>query len=150
MPAFAAFGRVLFSILFIVSGAYKLSDIAIMADMVSTHISIPLQFSNATAQVETATGLPAAQLIVIASGIFEILCGLLIAANFGARVFSILLALFVAATVFYFHDFWNMTGNERLTNLFQALKNLSLIGGLMMIAGYPRRTIVSEATYDGV
>ena len=31
----------------------------------------------------------------------------MIALNFGARFFAILLIFFVAATIFYFHDFWN-------------------------------------------
>lgn len=151
MSALAALGRILFSVLFIVSGANKLSDVAGMAQMVTSHIAISPDLSAYTAPIETVTGMPIAQVIVIASGAFEVICGLLIALNFGARIVSIPLALFVLATVFYFHNFWSMTGPDRLTNLFEALKNLSLIGGLLMIAGYPRSGLLSESSgYHGV
>jgi len=153
MPAFYVLGRILFAILFVVSGVYKLSDISGMAQMVSAHVPIPEQFSTYTTQIEATTKLPIAQLMVIASGTLEVLGGLLIALNFGARVISALLVLFVIATIFYFHDFWNMTGTERVTNLFEALKNLSIIGALFMIIGYPRTIALSQSSssaYDGV
>jgi uncharacterized membrane protein YphA (DoxX/SURF4 family) len=150
MPAFYVLGRVLFAVLFVVSGAYKLSDITGMAQMVSDHVSIPEQLSAYTAQLEATTKLPISQLIVIASGTLEIVGGLLIALNFGARIVAVLLALFVVATVFYFHDFWNMTGTDRVTNLFQALKNLSIIGALFMIIGYPRSLALAQSSYEDV
>lgn len=151
MPALAAVGRILFCVLFLVSGASKLYDIAGMIPTVESHIVIPDQFAAYKTQIETMTGMPIAQVIVIASGIFEILCGVLIALNFGARVVSILLALFVVATIYYFHNFWTMTDPDRTVNLYQALKNLSLIGGLLMIAGYPRPEPPTETTnYHGV
>lgn len=151
MPAFAVLGRVLFSILFIVSGAYKLSDISGIAQLVSTHVVVPSELSGYSTQIEAATGLPLAQLIVIVSGALEVICGFLIAVNFGTKIFAILLALFIAATVFYFHDFWNMTGADRISNMFQAFKNLSLIGGLLMIVGYPRAVVVaSEPRYENI
>lgn len=151
MPALAAVGRILFCVLFLVSGASKLYDIAGMIPTVENHIVIPDQFAAYKTQIETMTGMPIAQVIVIASGIFEILCGVLIALNFGARVVSILLALFVVATIYYFHNFWTMTDPDRTINLYQALKNLSLIGGLLMIAGYPRTEPPPETTsYHGV
>jgi uncharacterized membrane protein YphA (DoxX/SURF4 family) len=150
MPAFYVLGRVLFAVLFVVSGVYKLSDIASMAQMASDHVPIPELLTPYTAQLEAATKLPIAQLIVIASGTLEIVGGLLIAINFGARIAAILLALFVVATVFYFHDFWNMTGADRVTNLFQALKNLSILGALFMIVGYPRSLALAQSSYDDV
>ncbi len=145
MQAFAALGRFLFSILFIVSGGYKLSDIAGMVQTVTTHIPIPPEVLTYTTQIETATGMPIAQLIVIISGVFEVLAGILIALNFGARIVSVLLAIFVALTIFYFHDFWNQTGGERWATIFEALKNVSLIGALLMIAAYPRPAPLADS-----
>ncbi len=75
----------------------------------------------------------------------------MIALNFGARFFAIILVLFVAVTTFYFHNFWDMTGADRINNMIHALKNLSLIGGLLIIAGYPRNTAVMEkSSYSSV
>ncbi len=42
----------------------------------------------------------------------------------------------IKCTVFYYHDFWNQTGADATNNLIHALKNLSLIGAVFMIAGY--------------
>ena len=59
----------------------------------------------------------------------------MIALNFGARFFAILLIFFVAAATFYFHDFWNQPPPDDGKTLVEALKNLSIIGALFMIAG---------------
>jgi len=61
--------------------------------------------------------------------------------------FALLLVLFVAVTTFYFHNFWDMTGADRINNMIHALKNLSLIGGLLVIAGYPRRVVLEDDRY---
>lgn len=151
MQAFAAFGRFLFSILFIVSGGYKLSDISGMVQTVTARIPIPPEVLTYTSQIETATGMPIAQLIVIVSGAFEVLAGVLIALNFGTRIVSVLLAIFVALTIVYFHDFWNQSGAERWSTIFEALKNVSLIGALLMLAASPRLSPMAEGDgYHGV
>ena len=74
----------------------------------------------------------------------------MIALNFGARFFAILLILFVAAATFYFHDFWNQPAPTMRNNLIHALKNLSIIGALFMIAGYGRRRATEEPAYGDV
>jgi len=58
-----------------------------------------------------------------------------------------LLIFFVIATTFYFHDFWNQTGAEAKGNMIQALKNLSIIGGLFIIAGNGRSVRAPEPVY---
>ena len=84
------------------------------------------------------TGMPTPQMLAIAVGAFEVIAGLMIALNFGARFFAILLIFFVAAATFYFHDFWNQPAPDNAKTLMDALKNLSIIGALFMIAGYGR------------
>ena len=151
MPVLATLGRVLFSVLFIVSGVFKFSDLAAMTQMVAAKIVVPADLSTYASQLEAAVGMPFAQVLVIVSGIFEIVAGLMIALNFGARFFAVLLILFVGAATFYFHDFWNMTEGDRATNMFQALKNLSLIGALLLIISYPRAPVtktVEDSVYD--
>ena len=70
-------------------------------------MTIPALLVPYTSQLETMTGMPTPQLLAIAVGAFEIISGLMIALNFGARFFAILLIFFVAGATFYFHDFWN-------------------------------------------
>jgi uncharacterized membrane protein YphA (DoxX/SURF4 family) len=89
-------------------------------------------------------------MLAIAVGAFEVIAGLMIALNFGARFFAILLIFFVSATIFYIHDFWNQAPPENAKTLMDALKNLSIIGALFMIAGYGRVSRPSEPAYGDV
>ena len=147
MPAFVTLGRILFAVLFVFSGASKLLDLSATAQM-TEKIVFPAIVAPYTAQLETITGMSMAQLLAITSGAVEVICGIMIALNFGARFFAIILILFVAAATFYFHDFWNQTGPEARGNLVHALKNLSLIGALFVIAGSSRTTKMQEPAYD--
>jgi putative oxidoreductase len=147
MPAFVTLGRILFAVLFVFSGTSKLLDLPATAQM-TEKIVLPALLAPYTAQLETITGMPLTQLLAIAAGALEVICGLMIALNFGARFFAIVLILFVVAATYYYHDFWNQTGPEARGNLVHALKNLSLIGALLMIAGWPRYTKVQEPAYD--
>jgi putative oxidoreductase len=147
MPAFVTLGRILFAVLFVVSGASKLMDLTATAQM-TEKIVLPAIVAPYTAQLETLTGMSIAQILAIASGAVELICGIMIALNFGARFFAIILILFVVAATFYFHDFWNQTGPDARGNLVHALKNLSLIGALFMIAGSSRIAKLREPAYD--
>ena len=138
MPAFIIFGRVLFAVLFIYSGATKLFGIAATADFIAAKVTIPALVAPYTQQLETMAGMPFMQLLAISIGAFEIISGLMIALNFGARFFAILMIFFVLAATFYFHDFWNQPAPENAKTLIDALKNLSIIGALFIIAGYGR------------
>ena len=150
MPAFIIFGRVLFAVLFIYSGATKLFGIQAAADAIAAKIMIPAMIAPYTAQIETATGMAFPQLLAIVSGAFEIIAGLMIAVNFAVRFFALLMILFVIAVTFYFHDFWNQAAPENGQMLMDALKNLSIIGALFMIAGYGRGPRMAEPAYGDV
>ena len=150
MPAFVTFGRVLFAVLFIYLGATKLFGIQATADFIAAKITIPAALAPYTAQLETATAMTTPQLLAIVGGAFEIIAGLMIALNFGARFFSLRLVLYVAAATYYFYDFWNQTPPENGKTLVDALKNLSIIGALFMIAGYGRGSRTAEPAYGDV
>jgi putative oxidoreductase len=150
MPAFITFGRVLFSVLFIYSGATKLFAIAATAEFIASKVVIPGLLTPYTSQLEAAVGMPMPQILAIAVGAFELIGGLMIALNFGARFIAILMIVFVAAVTFYFHDFWNQSSPESAKSLVDALKNLALIGALFIIAGIGRSSHTVETTYNEV
>jgi putative oxidoreductase len=150
MPAFIIFGRVLFAVLFIYSGASKLFGIQAAADSIAAKVAIPALAAPYAAQLETLTGMPTPQMLAIAVGAFEIIAGLMIAVNFAVRFFAILLIFFVIAATFYFHDFWNQAAPDNGKTLIDALKNLSIIGALFMLAGYGRGPRVAEPAYGDV
>ena len=147
MPAFVTFGRILFCVIFIFSGASKLLDLTATAQM-TEKIVLPAALATYTSQLEGLTGMSMPMMLAIVGGALELICGLMIALNFGARFFAILLILFVAAATFYYHDFWNQTGPEARNNVVHALKNLSLVGALFVIVGYVRGARAIEPAYD--
>jgi uncharacterized membrane protein YphA (DoxX/SURF4 family) len=147
MPALITFGRILFAVLFIYLGATKLFAIQDTAGFIAAKVTIPAALAPYATQLETATGMTMPQLLAIAGGVFEIIAGLMIALNFAARFFSILLIIYLAAAIYYLYDFWDQTSPENSRTLIDALKNLSLIGGLFMIAGHGRGPRTAEPAY---
>jgi len=143
MPALYVIGRILFAALFLVSGINKFLDLQSAAQAIGAHFAVPAQLTEYTSQIETFTGMPITQVIAI-------LGALAIATNLGARTFAVLLALLLVLTVFYFNDFWNAAATERTASLFEALKNLALIGALLMIAGRPRELAASGSSYTDI
>ena len=147
MPAFITFGRILFAVLFIYSGATKLVGIQATTDFIAAKVAIPALVAPYTSELETMTGMSTPQMLAIAVGAFEVIAGLMIAVNFGARFFAILLIFFVATTTFYFHDFWNQSPPDNAKTLMDALKSLSIIGALFIIVGYGRAPRKVEPAY---
>ena len=121
MPALIIFGRVLFAVLFIYSGITKLFAIAATAEFISAKVVIPALLTPYTSQLESMTGMSTPQMLAISAGVLEVISGLMIALNFGARFFAIIMIFFVAAATFYFHDFWNQPSPENAKNLIDAL-----------------------------
>ena len=150
MPAFVTFGRILFAVLFIYTGATKLFAIQATADFIATKVVVPDIVAPYAKQVETATAMTTPQLLAIAVGGLEIIAGLMIALNFGARFFAMLMVIDVAASTVLFSDFWNQAAPENAAVVIDALKNLSIIGALFMIMGYGRATRSVETAYGDV
>lgn len=147
MPAFFTFGRILFAVLFIYSGATKLFGIQATTDVIAAKVIVPALFTPYTSQLETMTGMSTPQMLAIAIGALEVIGGLMIALNFGARFFAILFIFYMCAVTFYFEDFWNQSPPDNAKTLMDALKNLSIIGALFMIAGYRRASLTTETSY---
>ena len=147
MPAFVTFGRILFAVLFIYTGATKLFAIQATADFIASKVTVPEVVAPYAQQVEQATSMTTPQLLAIAVGAIEIIAGLMIALNFGARFFALLMIIYVAVATFLFYDFWNQAPPENGKMLVDALKNLSIIGALFMIMGYGRATRSAETAY---
>ncbi|MCK1425236.1 DoxX family membrane protein [Bradyrhizobium sp. 147] len=150
MPAFVTFGRILFAVLFIYTGASKLFAIQATADFIATKIMVPDMIAPYAKQVETATAMTTPQLLAIAVGGLEVIAGLMIALNFGARFFAMLLIIYIAVATVLFDDFWNQAPPDNAKVVIDALKNLSIIGALCMIIGYGRTTRPAEAAYGDV
>src|SRR6185312_11181717 len=121
--------RVLFVAIFIVSGTFKLMNISGTASMIAAKVAIPTALTGFAAQAESATGMPASQLLAIAFGASELIFGLLLAFGIATRLAALVLAFMTVIATYYFHDFWNQVDPERMGNMIQAEKNLSIVAG---------------------
>ncbi|MCP4616414.1 MAG: DoxX family protein [Bradyrhizobium sp.] len=150
MPALITFGRILFAVLFVYTGASKLFAIQATSEFIAAKIAIPSLLAPYTAQLETLTGMSTPQMLAIGVGGVEVIAGLMIALNFLTRFFAIVLIIIVLVGTFYFQDFWNQSPPDNARTLIDALKNLSLIGALFIIAGYGRGPRSLEPAYGDV
>ncbi|QPC98917.1 MULTISPECIES: DoxX family protein [Qipengyuania] len=108
----AILGRILLGALFIFAGFGKVMDPA-----------------GTAAYMEAESPIPGS--LALAVGVFEIVAGLVLASGFMTRLASVLLIGFTALATLFFH--------EKVTDQLQAamaLKNLAVIGGLMMVFAY--------------
>jgi len=125
-------GRLAFVAIFVLSGVQKLMDFNATAVMIAPKIAIPAELAGFATQLEGATGMTTPQLIAIVAGVIELAGGLMIAANIGTRIAALALIVFTVATTYWAHDFWTMAGADRMNNMAHALKNLSLVGALLV------------------
>lgn len=121
-------GRVLISILFIVEGTKKVLNIVGTAEYIANaKIPIPDEV------VPYLYGIPKFQAAAYLTAAIEIICGLMILAGVAARWAALVLVVFTAAATFYFHNFWEMSGQLASDNQIHAVKNLAIMGGLLLI-----------------
>ncbi|RVU15777.1 DoxX family protein [Methylobacterium oryzihabitans] len=126
-PILITVARILVVVLFVVSGAGKVMN------------------PGGVGAAVAGKGLPYPQVLAYLAIAAELGLGLLIALGFYARAAALLLAVFTAATIVLFHDFWHMTGDALRQNQIHAMKNLSIIGGLLMIcAAGPGRLAINQ------
>ena len=116
-------GRVLVPIVFIVAGLQKFWDIGSVArtlasiEMLHRHLFLfmgPLGFAYLVAFIEVVFG----SLVLIGAW---------------ARFAALILVIYTAIVTFTLHNFWDMEGVARDVNQIHFLKNLSIMGALLMI-----------------
>ena len=108
----AIIGRILLGALFVFAGFGKVMDTA-----------------GTAAYMEAESPFPGS--LALAVGVFEIVAGLVLASGFVTRIASLSLIVFTALATLFFH--------EKVTDQVQAamaLKNLAIIGGLLMVFAY--------------
>ena len=107
----ALIGRILLAVIFIVSGIGKIMDPAPASGMMAS------------------VGLPANMALGV--GIFELVAGVLLAIGLMTRLVSIVLFVYVALTILFFHN--ALADPAQQVN---ALKNLAIMGGMLMVFAY--------------
>jgi len=108
--------RVLLMVLFVMFGWTKLTG-----------------FSATEAYMAT-TGAPVPVLAAAIAVVMELVVGLAIVVGVFTRPLALLLALYTLGTALIGHHYWTQTGMEQYANMVNFYKNISIIGGLLLLA----------------
>ncbi|MHC6226113.1 DoxX family protein [Pseudomonas sp. X10] len=108
--------RILLMILFVMSGWSKLTGF------------------EGTVGYMTSLGAPAPMLAAAIAVIMEFFVAIVLILGFYTRPLAFLFALFVLGTALIGHPFWSMVDPERSANMTQFFKNLSIVGGMLLLA----------------
>jgi len=117
--------RILISTVFIVFGFFQFTDIARY-----TNNPAILKFVAATGHILS----PLIVAYLVAA--IDLFAGLLILVGYQTRIAAAVLIIFVLLTLFFAHAFWTMEGPARIANQAHFYKNLTLIGGLLLILAF--------------
>jgi putative oxidoreductase len=109
-------GRILLGLLFILSGAAKIGGFdGTVTEIASRHLPLP-------------------SLVAVLTIVIELGGGLALAAGWQTRWTAYGLAAFTLLAALLFHDFWAASAAERMAQVGNFLKNLSIVGGMLVLA----------------
>ncbi|MBV1906161.1 MAG: DoxX family protein [Pseudomonadales bacterium] len=111
-------GRTLIAFIFIMSGVNKIGG------------------WEQTAGYMASKGMPAAFIFLAGAVIFEILGGLSVLLGYKAKLGALALILFTVPASIIFHNFWAFEGMQQQTQMIMFMKNLAIIGGLLLVTGF--------------
>jgi putative oxidoreductase len=109
-------GRVLLSAIFILSGLGKLPHFQAVAGMMA------------------AKGLPLASVALVITLFIEIGGGLLVLTGYKAKYAALVIALWLIPVTLVFHHFWGIPSEQLQDQMVNFLKNVAIIGGLLLLA----------------
>ena len=108
--------RILMMVLFVMSGWGKLTGF------------------QGTVGYMASTGAPMPMVAAAVAVVMEFGVGIALLIGLWTRPLALLMALFVLGTSFIAHSYWDMQGAMEAANKIQFYKNLSIMGGLFMLA----------------
>ena len=114
----ALVGRLLMAAIFIMAGISKISG-----------------FSG-TAGYIASVGLPMPEALTAATIVLEVVGGLALVVGYRLQLFAVLLAGFTLLAGLFFHNFWAMPPEVQRIQQIMFMKNLSIAGGLLIIAAF--------------
>ncbi len=117
-PALIVTARVLLALMFVLAGFSKLAGLA------------------GTTGYIASKGLPMPAVLAVASGVLELIGGLALAIGFKARIAAGALAVFTLLASLLFHNFWAMPAEQVMVNQLMFLKNLAVVGGMLLVVAY--------------
>lgn len=112
-------GRVLLGLIFLMSGIGKIFD------------------WQATAGYMSSMGMPWIPFFFVGAILLEIAGGTSLIFGYRPRCGALALILFLIPTTLIFHAFWNYQGMENKIQMISFMKNLSILGALILVSAKP-------------
>ena len=116
--ALSLIGRILLAAIFVWSGFGKIGGFEGLAGQIASK------------------GFPASQAFAAATIVIEIGAGLMLVAGWKARWAALLLAVFTVIVTIFYHNYWAVPEAQKMMQQIQFMKNLALIGGLLMVTAF--------------
>lgn len=113
--AAAALGRVLLSLVFLMSGYAKFADVTGIAGAL------------------TRASFPQPRVFGYLVATLEVVGGILVLVGFKTRWIALIMFLFTAGTIWIGHPFWAVEPAQYIAQRTQALKNLAIMGGFLLL-----------------
>ena len=124
----ALIGRIALAAIFVLSGLQKLIDFTGTASMIA------------------GAGVPLPTVAAAVAVLIELGGGLAIFAGWMTRVAALAIVVFLIIVSPIFHNFWTMQGDERMLNQVMFLKNVSMLGGFLLLMAFgPGRYSVDKS-----
>ena len=114
--ATAFIARILMSVMFLLSGISKVTGF------------------GGTVGYIASVGLPMPTALAAAAAAVELLGSLALIIGWKTRWAALALAVFTVAATVFFHNFWAIPVSEQMTQQIFFMKNLAVIGGLLLLA----------------
>lgn len=111
-------GRFLLALIFLMSGIGKIGGFA------------------GTAGYMASKGLPMVEVLLVITIIIEIGAAAMLILGFKARLGAAALFLWMIPVTFIFHNFWAVPPAEQQTQMIMFMKNLAIMGGMLLIMAY--------------
>ena len=116
--ALSLIGRIFLAVIFLVSGFGKIGGFeGLIGQIASKGFPVPEAFAAATVAIELGASL-------------------MLVFGWKARWAAFLLAVFTAVVTVFFHNFWAMPEAQKAMQQIQFMKNLAVIGGLLMVIAF--------------
>jgi putative oxidoreductase len=120
-------GRILLGLIFILSGFGKIAG-----------------FEGTVGYISSAH-LPLPSLVAVLTIVIELGGGLALVTGFYTRQTALVLAVFTVLAGFIFHNFWDADAAQKMAQQINFLKNLSIAGGMLVLAAFGPGTISVDA-----
>jgi putative oxidoreductase len=111
-------GRILLSLMFIISGWGKITGFA------------------GTAGYMASKGMPFSEVLLVGAIFAELGCGLMLLLGWKARFAALAIFLFIIPATLVFHNFWAADAAQAQNQMIHFMKNVTIMGGMLYVMAF--------------